>query len=129
MQIRDTIGKLTKQNGAATWIGSMKEVLAHTLFWVSMINFVLIAATFYNTTFYPVIKDKLPNFSFILFLGALSVVVLIAMFVEYKFIIPSVLAFRNKQEYKHQNLIRRDLEKIKLKLGIPLEDDDEDNSD
>ena len=121
MKLDNILRKITKQNDSNIWVGGAKEVLGHTIFWVSMINFVLIAATAYNTT----LKDYIINYmgwvTFPLFMLFLAIVVFIAMLIEYRFIIPSVMAFRNKQEYEHQNLIRKDLDKIKKKLGI--EDD------
>lgn len=111
--IRD---RLMSQRKTGTLIGGVKEVVGHTMFWVSMINFTLIAATAYNTTLFPYLSEKAPWFSFWLFLVVLAVLVGLAMLVEYKLIIPSVMAFRNKQEYEHQNLLRKDLDEIKSKL-------------
>jgi predicted transcriptional regulator len=52
-----------------------------------------------------------------LFLLILATIVGIAMLIEYKVIIPSVMAFRNKQEYEHKNLLKKDLQEIKDKLN------------
>lgn len=110
--------KLTKQSHTATWIGGIKEVLAHTLFWISMINFVLISVTAYNTTLKPYIMDYAPWMTYPVFFLALTILVGIAMIVEYKIIIPGVISFRNNQEYAHQSPIKKDLEKIKKALNI-----------
>jgi uncharacterized membrane protein len=108
--------KITKQNETKAWIGGLKEVLGHTVFWVSMINFVLIAVTAYNTTLYIYINLYFQWMTFPIFMLFLVVLVAIAMLIEYKIIIPSVMAFRNKQEYEHQNLLRKDLDEIKERL-------------
>jgi len=42
---------------------------------------------------------------------------LVAMILEYMFILPSQIAFLNWQVYTHNNPIRRDLEEIKKELN------------
>ena len=108
--------KIISQSKTNTWIGSVKEILAHTVFWVSMINFVLIAATAYNTTLFPYINTYFNWVTFPIFMLALTIIVGIAMLIEYKVIIPSVISFRNRQEYEHENLLRKDLAEIKERL-------------
>ena len=112
------MNNLLKQSNHSPLIGALKEVAGHTMFWVSIINFALISATAYNTTIFPIISGVAPWFSFWLFMGLLVFVTLLAMLLEYKFVIPSVLAFRIKQEYKHQSPYRQDLENIQKKLAV-----------
>jgi len=92
--------------------------------YLSMINFALIAPTAY-AVLKPSIVGIIPWMSFGVFIGILVGIVLVVMFLEYKFMMPSHIAFLNEQKYKHESPIRLDLEEIlrrikemERKLGI-----------
>jgi hypothetical protein len=97
-------------------IGALKDILTQTLFYVSAINFILIAATAYGTTLGGPIQHSFPWLKFPVFMGFLFLVVITGMFIEYKYVYPSLYCFKNQQEYTHENLIRKDLEEIKRTL-------------
>jgi len=95
--------------------------------YLSMINFALIAPTAY-AVLKPSIVGIIPWMSFGVFIGILVGLVLVTMFLEYKFMMPSHIAFLNKQVYKHESPVRKDLrevlkrlERIEEKLGIEEE--------
>lgn len=105
-------------------IGGGKEVLIRTAVYLSMINFALIAPTAY-AVLKPSIIGLIPWMSFGVFMGILVSIVLVIMFLEYKFMMPSHIAFLSGQKYKHENPFREDLEeankrlkRIEKKLGI-----------
>ena len=75
------------------WIGEFKETLAQAAFWFSLANFIMIAATFYFTTL-RYIAPWLELWMFITF-GIISIAVILV--IEYKFITPSIWAFRGEQ--------------------------------
>jgi len=122
MKIKD---KLLSQHNISSKFGAFKDILIMSFVWVSIINFILVGAIAYNTTIRPSLPD---NFSWVspwVFVGAMAIVFLTIMFVEWKWIYPSYYAFRNRQEYEHQNLLRRDIKRIEKrqkaimkKLGI-----------
>ncbi|MBT9151556.1 MAG: hypothetical protein DDT40_01752 [candidate division WS2 bacterium] len=78
------------------WIGGLKDVLDHTLIFVSAINFVLIGVTAHEV----VVIRHLPWLRLWMFFGILILVVVIGMCFVYKFLLPSYYAFRAKQ-YGH----------------------------
>lgn len=101
--------KALKQYNVGGWIGGIKDVANHATFWMSALNLGLVAATAYHTTIFPQVEHLVPWFSFPVFLLSIILLAGTAMLVEYKIIIPSVFTFRNRQEYEHQNLIRKDI--------------------
>lgn len=103
---------IIKQYNFGPFLGGLKDMATYTAFYVTILNFTLIAVTAYNTTLREYILSKVPWFSFPLFMAALIVLVLIGMVCEFKFIYPSIWVFRNRQEYTHQSLLRKDLKKI-----------------
>ena len=109
--------RLTKQYKASGKIGGAKDLLMRTLFYVSIINFILIAITAYHTTLRDTLLSWFPWLNFPIFLGILVVGLLLLMVLEYKIVLPSSWAFSNRQQYEHQNLIRKQLDKIEETLS------------
>lgn len=75
------------------WVGEFKETLAQALFWGTIVNFIMVAGTFYYTT----LRHVLPWFNLGLFVTAGCVSLVVILVVEFKFIVPSIWAFRGKQ--------------------------------
>lgn len=105
---------LTQRN--IPWIGMLKDLAVMTMFYVSIINFLLIAITAYFTTLRPFILIHAPWFKAWIFIGLLVLLALVLMFLEYKFVYASYFTFRNKQEYEHENLLRKKIEDLEKKL-------------
>lgn len=102
---------------AIPWIGGVKDIFTMVVFYMSILNFTLVAIVAYNTG----IRDwlLLHGMSWIkvyIWLGFMGLIALIAMILEYKFVYPSFYAFRSKQEYTHQSPLRADLAKVLKKL-------------
>lgn len=94
------------------WIGGFKETLTQVAFWVSIINFGLIAVTAYHTT----IRLYVAWLNFPLFMAVLILLVLIGLVIEYKFIVPAIWAFRGKQMFEHESELTKRIEKILERL-------------
>ena len=107
---------LVKQYNFGPWLGGFKDLFSRTMLYISIINFILIAITAYDVTLRSFVLQYLPWISFWIYLVILIGVVLLAMVLEFKFIIPSHYTFLNKQEFEHQNLIRKELEDIRKEL-------------
>ena len=99
------------------WIGGFKETLAQVAFWISMINFVQVGAILYYTT----LRHTVPWFSLWMFVSATLVFIIIGLVVEYKYIVPSIWAFRGKQMFNYESEITERLKRIEEKLGIKEE--------
>jgi hypothetical protein len=101
------------------FIGEMKEVFSSSFVYISCVNFVLMGITAYSTTLKPYFDSiGWTWFNLFVFFPVMILFVATMMFLEYKFVMKSVYEFRNRQEYKHESLIRKDLDEIKKKLGI-----------
>jgi len=109
--------RLTNQYKVSGKIGGLKDLLGRTLFYVSIINFILITVTAYSTTLRDTLQMWFPWLNFPIFLGILVVGLLLAMILEYKIVLPSAWAFTNKQQYEHQSLIRKQLDGIEKTLS------------
>ena len=111
-----TLKKILKQY-KIPWVGGFKETLAQAAFWLTVINFNLIAITAYNTTLSePTSNFYLPWLNFPVFIGTLVFLVFIGMVIEYKFIVPSLYMFRSRQMFEHESTITRKLDKILKEL-------------
>ena len=117
MKVDALKSKLTKQYHISGWVGALKDLFTRVVFYVTALNFVLLAATAYHTTLRETIQSQLPWLTFPVFLGVLVVLVLISMVIEYKIVLPSTIAYLNEQGYKHQNPIRAQLDRIEKMLA------------
>lgn len=90
------------------WIGGVKDILDHTLLFVSAINFLLITITAHGT----VLTHHYPWLELWMFFLILLSAILLGMLMVYKFLLPSYYGFRRRQ-YGMDNLIKRieDLER------------------
>lgn len=109
------------------FIGGLKDVLAHTAFWISIVNFSLIGVTAYNTTLRAYLIEYTPWLKIWMFLGVLVVIVGVMMFLEYKFIMPSYYSFRERQ-YTNDSDIRKLLVEVLKKLDEGVKNEDRNNS-
>lgn len=106
-------GKIFKQKNIGKQWGMFAQVAAQISIFVGMLNLLLISVTAYNTTLSPWfaaygIHLQLWMFVVIIagFLGVMSILL-------YKFALPSVYSFWNDQFYRHDNLMREDIETLK----------------
>jgi len=103
--------KIPEQKRVSPFLGGLKELFSRVMFYAGIINFILIVVTAYHTS----IKDIMP-IPFLAFFSILIVGLFIAMIFEYIVVLPSSVAFSNRQSYKHDNPIRDDMLKILKKL-------------
>ena len=117
---------IPSQKRVGRFLGGVKELLSRVTFYVSILNFLMLAVTAYHTT----IRYFLP-LPFWVFFATLAVIVVVAMIFEYTIVLPSQIAFLNWQVYTHDNPVRKDLERIMAKLEEiekKLEEEVEDNN-
>ncbi len=98
------------------YIGPAKSLLGSVMFYISIIQFVLIAVVFYHTTLSPCAAQHSPWLSLWVFVGVLIAIFLIALVVEFKFVLPSTISFGNVQGYEHNSPFARDLQKALKEL-------------
>jgi len=99
------------------WIGGFKEVLAQTVFYITVINFTLITVTAYNTTLREFFLVWMPGFKLWMFFVILILGVLLGMILEYKFITPSQYAFKSKQMFGHESKVMDTLNRVEALLN------------
>ena len=89
--LKKLINLLTKQQ-RIKGAGEFVETLSLTLFWGSVVNIIMNAGTFYYTT----LRHLIPWFDIGTFIIVMGVGVVIAYIITFKFIAPSLWAFRGK---------------------------------
>lgn len=98
-------------------IGAFIHVLYLTMPLLSVGAYTMSAITMY-TVLLPYLKPVVPWLSAPVFFGFAILLCVILVVIFYCFVYPSYMTFQNRQEYSHNSLLRKDLEKIKEKLGI-----------
>ena len=93
-------------------VGEFKEILSQSLWWGTVINSVMIAATFYFTT----LRYLVPWFTPVFFLVIAVVGFLVIYVLEKYFITPAIWAFRSKQMSQQDNQIIEKLGQVLERL-------------
>ena len=99
--------------------------LTNSLFYITLLNTLMLALTFWYTTGYEIASKYLPWVNVGIFLAVVALVNVIVAVLDYVLIYPSRQGFINEQACKHPNpamesLVRleADMAKVKAKLGV-----------
>ena len=105
------------QQRVIPWIGEFKETLAQAAFWVTPINFMMLAATFYFTT----LRHIAPWFTLPMFVTTAVVIGVSILIAEYKYMTPSIWAFRARQMGLRDALAEKPVDKSlkEIREAIP----------
>lgn len=121
---------LLRQHNLGRFPGAFKDLFVRVAFYVAMVNFLLIAITAWATTLY---RYAPQGVGFEHFLAVLILGVLLAVLLEYKFMLASSVSWHNQQEYRHDNPLREDVARLQRHqkriadhLGVPSEEDMDD---
>jgi len=97
------------------WLGAIVDSVYITLPILSAVNFFAILTVLY-TNIYPDIQAYAPWMRYWIFLILVVILSVILMVLVYKFIIPSLWAFRGKQMFMHESEITDKLNKLLKKV-------------
>jgi len=90
------------------YLGAARNLFVRSMFYISFINFLMLALTTYTV----VVRDVV-EIPFVMFIAGLIVIVAISLLFEYCVVLPSETSFMNKQVYEHDNPVKDDLKEIK----------------
>lgn len=111
--LNNGLGKKLGKQKIVGWAGEVIEVGSHAMLWGTVANFGMISGTFYFTT----LRYLWPWFKFPYFAVAFAVAAVVVYVIEYKFLVPSVWAFRNRQMFQESNLVMDKLKEIEDRLA------------
>lgn len=92
-------------------IGAARNLFVRSMFYISLINFLMLAMTTYTV----VVRDVV-EIPFFVFIVVLVVIIAVSLLFEYCIVLPSETSFMNKQVYEHDNPVKDDLQEIKNTL-------------
>lgn len=105
--------KLFRQRNIGKQWGIIAQVAAQAAIFISIINLFLIAVTAYNTTICGWLAERGIYIQFWVFAAIIIGFLAIVFTLLYKFALPSFYSFWNDQFYRHDNLLRKDIELLK----------------
>lgn len=97
-------------------VGFVRTMMAYLMFYLAPINFLLLVWTAWHTTISLWAYDHAPWLNIWIFLLIISVVLLLGLILEFKLVLPSMVAFQNTQAYQHSNPIAADFRTVMAKL-------------
>lgn len=104
--------KLGKQY-SVPWVGAVKETLVLGLWWGVPLNFAAIMGTFYYTTVRHVASWATPT----LFFVVLGVGITLVLAVEFKLLMPSIWAWRERQMSSFQSMVMGEIRQLETKIN------------
>lgn len=114
--MRKLLGILLRQHQVGQLPGAIKFSFGRTLAYVGYVNFALLGAVAYNTTLRDILLQYMPWLTFPAFMGIMVAGVMGAMWLDYKFMMPSEMHFSQKQTWRHKSPVRGELKRILEKL-------------
>lgn len=113
------------QSRMPSWLGAIQVQLSNTSLYDSVVNSLMLVATFWFTSGYPMTQRYAPWFQMWMLFAFFVIYKSAAMWVDYKFMLPSRMAFNNTQSCKVENPamealrdLQADMKLIKEKLEI-----------
>jgi hypothetical protein len=114
-----------RQTSARTWLGAIQVQVSNSMFYMSMVSTGMMVLTFWYTAGYQIQQQYLHWLTLGWFIAFVVALFGLVMIIDYKWILPSRMAFVNKQAYKHNNqamdeilAIHDEIREIKKKLEI-----------
>ncbi len=103
---------LTKQK-PVRFIGVFRQVYGGASTWITLAIFIFSAISAWNTATLALLRGIFPWLNLYAFIGILIVGGVITLWLEYKFVQPSVMVYWNSMFYHHGNPMTKDLEELK----------------
>ena len=104
---------IQKQRQIGSIPGAIKIIWTHIAVYVNAMTFILVMVTAYHTTVYPVTGIDFPVYA-----SCLGLIIIVAMILEYKYIMPSSFRFHFDQSIAHSSLFKNMISNIDNKLDI-----------
>ena len=106
--------KSIKLNKITVVIGALHDIYSRISVYIGMANTVMILLVFYNTVV--VVTPWLAWLSPPIFILVALIAVIILSVVSWKYLIPTMMVYANYQQYKHENLLRKDIKVLSDKI-------------
>jgi hypothetical protein len=105
-----------KAKGILLWWGKLRFMYSYAVFYVGLIQLILVAVVAYNTTLRPWLVTYLGwDITLWQYGIVLGVIVIAGMALEFIFGIPALITVSNEQMYKHDSPIKSDFIEVKKK--------------
>ncbi len=109
--MKNIMGQIT----TVKWWGRLKYMLQQLTFYTTMMMLAFTAISAYTTGIQPFLSQHGINLSFMTFAIAIVVILIIAVFLEYKLTLPGFHSVWNEQWWRHDNPMRVILERMEKK--------------
>jgi hypothetical protein len=103
---------MIKQINIGNWWGALMTLAGRLNIYISMINMVLISFFAYPSVSSFIVNNTGISIPFWAFILIIIITPFVVMVFEYKFGLPSFIAFNNEQAWRHDNPIRKDIESM-----------------
>ncbi len=107
------IGTIFKQKNVGNTWGYIVQTASQGAVFITVVNFFMLAATFFATALSPYLVERGILIPFWLFLVVLTVPIISAGFLLFKYAVPSFFSAFNDQFYKHGSVLKKDMDELK----------------
>ena len=111
--MKQLIVRMLKQKNVGNTWGYIAQTASQGAVFITVINFFMLAATFFATAFSPYLIERGISLPFWLFLVLLTIPIISMGFVMFKYAVPSFFSAFNDQFYKHGSNLKKDMAELK----------------
>lgn len=97
-------------------LGMLQQVIGGAISWMTMAIFVFTGVTFWNTPTMESVREHLPWLTWWIFALIILAGIFLAMWLQHKFVQPSIMAYWNKMFYEQSNPMTTHLKRIEEKI-------------
>lgn len=117
---RNTVRNGFLEQKSIPFIGAFKQLIGAALSWLTLLIFFFTAITAWNTSTLERLRSAIPGLNLATFIAAILVGLVIVMFIEHKWIQPSLMVYWNKMFNEQGNAMKQDQDRIEAKLDLLL---------
>ena len=111
--MRQLLAKMFKQKNVGNTWGYIAQTASQGAVFITVVNFFMLAATFFATALSPYLLARAIAIPFWLFIVGLTVPFVIVGFILFKYAVPSFFSAFDHQLLKHGSKLKNDMEELK----------------
>lgn len=111
-----------RQSRLPMWVGAFQVQISNSMFYMNIVSMAMMIGTFWYTAGYQISAKYLPWMNIWLFIVVVVVIFIIVMISDYMLIMPTRVAFTNKQACKHDNPAMVEILNLTRKIDILTDD-------
>ena len=127
--MNSSLYKLIARQVPIRWIGTFRQLFGGASTWITLAVLAFTAITAWNTPTAMIIREYIPWLNLGVFMSIIVLVMVVAVWVEHKFVQPAIMLYWNKMHFTHGNPQQKQLDRIEKKIDELLKAESSDTKE